>query len=157
MTRIKKRRTGKKRTADQKRLTAGRKRGRAAANTAPAGEPPRKETISAEEKAAYKKSFQPEQSGRRNRSSKKDADVRKAGGDLSGHQKNEVPAKATGKTRSAGSRRVAVAKSVATNAKGKPAYKKAFTPKKEITGEEKSPRGFAPWNKNKARKKGLGK
>ena len=153
MTRIKKRRTGKKRTADQKRLAAGRKRGRAAENTAPASEPVRKEMISAAEKAAYKKSFQPEQSNRRSRSSKKEADARRTGNDLNGPQKNEARTKSTGKTRSAGSRRVAVAKAVATNAKGKPAYKKAFTPKKEITGEEKSPKGFAPWNKNKTRKK----
>jgi len=156
MTRIKKRRTGKKRTTDQKRLAAGRKKGRTATNAAPASEPARKENISAEEKAAYKKSFQPVQSGRRNRTAKKDAADKHPGSNTGGNKKNEAQLPSTGKTRTAGSRRIAVAKSIATNAKAKPAHKKSFVSKKETPGEEKSPKGFAPWNKNKFKKKGRG-
>src|SRR5450432_4056311 len=112
MTRIKKRRTGKKRTADQKRMVAGRKRAHAAEKT----EPPKvqghtTEIISAEKKAAYKKSLQPTQSNRRNRSSKKVKPEKTVSNEFRGKSENKntgVPGKTTGKTRSAGSRRIAV-------------------------------------------------
>jgi hypothetical protein len=162
MTRIKKRRTGKKRTADQKRMVAGRKRARVAEKT----EPPKvqghtTEIISAEKKAAYKKSLQPAQSNRRNRSSKKVKPEKTVSNEFRGKSENKntgVPGKATGKTRSAGSRRIAVAKSVVSNFKSKVTQKKAFPPKKEVNtnAERKPSKGFAPWNKNKFKRKEKG-
>ena len=159
MTRIKKRRTGKKRTADQKRMAAGRKRAGAAEKTELTKEQGHaNEIISAEKKAAYKKSLQPVQSNRRNRSSKKDKPEKAVNNDHRAKPANNhvaISGKTTGKTRTAGSRRVAVAKSVVSNFKSKNTHKKVFPPKKEINAnaEGKPSKGFAPWNKNKFKRK----
>jgi hypothetical protein len=159
MTRIKKRRTGKKRTADQKKLSAGRRKGKATEQPAVDKEQTSpKNILTAEQKAAYKKSLQPVQSSRRNRSSKNNLPAQKAKTDFTNKQDNYktgLSGKRTGKTRSAGSRRIAVAKSVATNFKNTVAHKKVFPQKKEInvSAEGKPRKGFAPWNKNKFKRK----
>ena len=117
MTRIKKRRSGKKRTKDRKKVSAGRRGARAA----------KKDIIAKEKK---------EQSP--------------LASTVAGKKDDGAPKK-TGKTRSAGARRVAVAKSIAKNSK---TNKQVAKPKKEADGEERpAKKGFAPWNKNKRRKK----
>ena len=162
MTRIKKRRSGKNRTADQKRSAAGKRRARTAEKpdlNKDKEHEPAKATITPEKKAAYKKSFQPVQSSRRNRSTKKEIAEKNTTAGFKvkpGSRNAAVAPKTTGKTRSAGARRIAVAKSVATNFKNKGTHKKVFLPKKEETGEAKSPKGFAPWNKNKFKGKKKG-
>ncbi len=151
MTRIKKRRTGKKRTTDQLRKAAGRRKSRAVAKEETVKDQLPKTEPTAAQKAAYKKSFQPAQSNRRNRSSQKEKPVKNIQAD--NKKQSFANAASTGKTRSAGSRRVAVAKSVASNNNNKPSPKKNLSPKKEGEAEKKPSKGFAPWNKNKFRKK----
>jgi hypothetical protein len=168
MTRIKKRRSGKKKTSDQQRSAAGKRRARSAANAAPApkeqdaaNEPTAKKTIS------YKKKFKAFAGGRRGaRAVQKEAVAKekkftdkleaKKEKTLLGGKSFAEPAKSTGKTRSAGSRRIAAAKSVATNFKGKLNNKKILPQKKEAAAEGKAPKGFAPWNKNKFKRKDKG-
>ncbi|MEO6314607.1 MAG: hypothetical protein ABIU63_17585, partial [Chitinophagaceae bacterium] len=64
-----------------------------------------------------------------------------------------APVKATGKTRSAGARRIAVSKSVVGSFKKKAAPKKDASVKKAGPVSKKAGKGFAPWNKNKFKKK----
>jgi len=119
MTRIKKRRSGKKRTSDRKKASAGRRGARAV----------KKEAVVKEKKETGV-------------TGKADTPAKQPG----------LPAKASGKTRSAGSRRVAVGRSVVNTGNKKPVSKKAASPEKEK--EAKKPgKGFAPWNKNKFNKK----
>jgi|GEM_PF-1090831 len=154
MTRIKKRRSGKNRTEDQKKSAAGKRRARKAENAAPAKVQGPKPVITPEQKAAYKKSFQPAPAGRRGRvSASKAVPGKKLHNDVPNDHKTAAPAKATGKTRSAGARRVAVAKSIAGSNSKKSAGKKPVAAKKEATGEGKPAKGFAPWNKGKFRSK----
>ena len=118
--------------------------------------------LTAEQKAAYKKSFQPAQAGRRNRAASKGTFNKKEDSNFKSKPDNKKPpaagktsgkttGKTTGKTRSAGARRIAVAKSVAGN--GKVIHKKTTPPKTAAPAEGKSSKGFAPWNKNKFKKK----
>jgi hypothetical protein len=123
MTRIKKRRSGKKRTKDRKKVSAGRRGARAI----------KKEIIAKQKKENPVQPATPETEPGKTQSSAK---------------------KTTGKTRSAGARRIAVAKSVAADGRGAKAGKKIPVAKKEGSSEEKPvKKGFAPWNKNKFRKK----
>ncbi len=117
MTRIKKRRSGTKRTSDRKKASAGRRGARAV----------KKEMIAKEKKD------RPGKPGAANEATNKpNSDIKKTGG----------------KTRSAGSRRIAAAKNIATA--NKKADKKPIAAKKQNEGEERpAKKGFAPWNKNK--------
>ena len=67
--------------------------------------------------------------------------------------KPAAAAKSTGKTRSAGARRVAVGRAVANTFKKKVAVKKKETPGKDAPASKKAGKGFAPWNKNKFKKR----
>jgi len=123
MTRIKKRRSGKKRTKDKKKISAGRRGARAI----------KKEIIAKEKKEKPDKITA----------------IETAPGKIPGS-----PKKTTGKTRSAGARRIAVARSVAGDAGGQKTGKKIAAPKKESSDEEKPvKKGFAPWSKNKFKKR----
>lgn len=120
MTRIKKRRSGKKRTKDRKKVTAGRRGARAV----------KKEIIT---------------------KAKKEASPKPAINETIVGKKAHVSAGTTGKTRSAGARRIAAAKSVV---KGDKTDKTVTKAKKQHDGEERpAKKGFAPWNKNKFRKR----
>lgn len=133
MTRIKKRRSGKKRTRDQKKKSAGR-RGRVTSNA-----------VKAEEKII-----------------KKQTAAKTAGNGPSSEGKPATAA--TGKTRSAGARRIAVSKSIVGSAKPskvpskiraaakKIADSKAGKPKRHEEGTKtfKTKTGFRPRGKKKS-------
>ena len=152
MTRLKKRRSGKHRTEDQKKSVAGRRRAKKAEKPAAVdAQPIAKDKLSPEQKAAYKKSLQPVQSSRRNRSAATKM-VKNDRAEKENRKTPVSPVKATGKTRSAGSRRVAVSKAIAhTYKKNKGGGKNEPKP----VASKKAGKGFAPWNKNKFKKKGI--
>ncbi len=111
MTRIKKRRSGKKRTRDQKKKYAGR-RGRVTSNAVKAGEKIIKKQTAA-----------------------------KAAGNAA-LSESKPAAATTGKTRSAGARRVAVSKSIVGSAKpSKVPSKKRAAAKKLAEAKTSSPKG----------------
>jgi len=123
MTRIKKRRSGKKRTKDRKKVSAGRRGARAI----------KKEIIA---------------------KVKKEGVVKPPTIETEPGKTQNGPKKTPGKTRSAGARRLAVARSVAGDTSGKKPAKKITATKKDSKGEEKPvKKGFAPWNKNKFKKR----
>jgi hypothetical protein len=163
MTRIKKRRSGKKKTSDQQKSAAGKRRARSAEKTAslPVEQDATSEPVS-KKALPHKKKYKAPIAGRRGgRAAEKAAAIYKEQHTKDNttekkplpYKKPTEPGKQTGKTRSAGSRRIAVAKSVATSFKGKPANKKSIAPKKETSSEGKPAKGFAPWNKNRKFKK----
>jgi len=117
MTRIKKRRSGKKRTADRKKASTGRRGAR-----------------------AVKKELQTKE--------KKPAAVTAEPAPLAG---KKLP-RTSGKTRSAGARRVAVSKIVANTNKQNAATRKPGDEKAKPAAGKKTGKGFAPWNKRKPRK-----
>jgi hypothetical protein len=134
MTRIKKRRSGKKRTRDQKKKSAGR-RGRVTSNA-----------VKAEEKIIKKQT------------------AAKTAGNVGPVSEGKPLAAATGKTRSAGARRIAVSKSIVGSAKPSkvPSKKRAAAkkladsktgkPKRHEEGTKtfKTKTGFRPRGKKKS-------
>ena len=116
MTRIKKRRSGKKRTADKKKAATGRRGAR-----------------------AIKKEVE-----------KKDKKPLPVSSEQAAAPGNKT-ATTSGKTRSAGARRVAFSKIVASNktAGGKKATEGS---KRPAAASKKTGKGYAPWNKNRRNK-----
>ncbi len=161
MTRIKKRRSGKKKTSDQQRSTAGRRKARSAEKAASM---PKEQDVANEttKKApSHKKKFASANAGRRGaRAAEKGASAFKERRAADGvkakksplEKETNAPVKATGKTRSAGSRRVAVSRSVANTFKKK-VVNKTENPGKKNVPPKKTSKGFAPWSKNKFKRK----
>ena len=137
MTRIKKRRSGKNKTADQQRSAAGRRRARTAA-TAPLTAEEKKADAIANAKSPAPKKKKPVPGGRRGarneagaNSKKNIANEAKAVQPAGQPGKGAGPAKSPGKTRSAGARRVTVSRAVANTFKKPAAGNKKEAPAKD--------------------------